>query len=96
MGYNFGRSLLSTTLSNEVWRLENINKRSTECIQNFATRQCVSTIAVVRAKIQMTAMTLTHPLVVKIWVLSVKFLFTFLSLQTSFERVVDTRLPPRL
>ena len=41
------------------------------------------------------AMAPTHPHVAKIWIRSVERLFVFSSLQTLFERAVDTRLPPR-
>ena len=53
-------------------------------------------VALRATKVKMTVMTPTHPLVAKIWVHSVERLFTFSSLQTSFERVVDTRLLPKL
>ena len=44
------------------------------------------------AKVRITAMAPTNPLVAKIWVRSVEHLFMFLSLQSSFEGEVSTRL----
>ena len=39
---------MSITLSDEVWRIEIVNKHSTECTQIFTTRGCVGAITVIR------------------------------------------------
>ena len=38
----------------------------------------------------------SHPLVMKIGCIQFEQLFTFFSLQTTFERVVGQRLPPKI
>ena len=48
MPVNLGRSRWQPLFSNKVWRLENVNKHSTECTQIFATRGCCGATAVFR------------------------------------------------
>ena len=53
------------------------------------TRQMSGQVALLATKGRMRVMAPSPPLAVKIWVHSVECLFTFVSLQTSFERVIN-------